>query len=88
MKKLTFLAALGAIIFCQTALATESIGEKAQVKANDLKRVATEKVHRIEEAACMKSDAKCLALKAKNRVKEAGVVVKDKAVELKNAMTD
>ncbi len=34
----------------------------------------------------MDSDAKCLALKAKNRIEEASAATKDKAIELKNKL--
>jgi len=86
MKKVLLTAGLVSII--GSSFAAESIGEKAQVIAKDIKRGATEKIHRLEEAACVESDAKCLALKAENRLKEAAESTKDKAVELKNAMTD
>jgi len=79
---------IGLVCLAGTSFATETMGEKAQAVAKDVKRGATEKIHRLEEAACMESDAKCLALKAKNRIKETAETTKDKAVEFKNAMTD
>jgi len=86
MKKAILI--IGLICLAGTSFASESVGEKAQVIAKDMKRGATEKMHRLEEAACAESDAKCLSLKAKNRIKETAEATKDKAVELKNAMTD
>jgi len=45
----------------------KTIVEKVQVKSNKLQRIATEKVHRIEEAVCAGGEAECLTKKAINR---------------------
>ena len=67
-----------------TVHAEETMGEKAQATANDAGRAVKKGAHRAKEAVCMKSDAKCLAEKAKHRGQEAGDAVSDKASEVKN----
>ena len=84
MKNLLLLTALGFFSLMATSFATETIGEKVQDKARDIKRTATEKVNRLEEAVCMESDVECLAKKASNRAEETEKAVVDKATELKN----
>ncbi len=66
------------------AWAAETIPEKATVIKNDVKRATKKAVNRVEEAVCAKSDAECLARKAKNRATETGDVVIDKVSETKN----
>jgi hypothetical protein len=65
------------------ALADEAVGAKAKVIKNDASRGAKKAAHRVEEAVCTKSDAECLARKAKNRTTETAEAVEDKASEIK-----
>ncbi|MBC7467500.1 MAG: hypothetical protein H7256_16035 [Bdellovibrio sp.] len=67
-----------------TVHAEETMGEKAQATTNDAGRAMKKGAHRAKEAVCMKSDAKCLAEKAKHRGQEAGDAIGDKASEVKN----
>jgi hypothetical protein len=64
--------------------ASESVTEKAQAAGNDAARAVKKGVHRVEEAACMQGDVKCLEEKAKHRVQEASDYTKDKAKQIKN----
>lgn len=82
MKTLIMICAL--VGFAATVHAEETAGEKTKVMANDTKRAMKKGAHRTEEMVCMKSDAKCLAEKAKHRASEAGDAVSDKASEVKN----
>ncbi len=84
MKNLFLLVALGFFSLSATTFAAETVGEKVQDTARDIKRTATEKMNRMGEAVCMESDAECLAKKANNRAEETKEVAKDKATELKN----
>lgn len=64
--------------------ADETVGEKAKATSNDAGRSVKKGVNRVDEALCAKSDAKCLAEKAKHRGEEATDYTKDKASEIKN----
>ena len=88
MKNLFLLVTLGFLSLSTASFAAETVGEKIQDKANDLKRATTEKMNRLGEKACMDSDAECLAKKANNRAEEATETTKDKATELKNKIDD
>lgn len=81
--KLLIISALIAFV-SSPVFATETLIEKKEAVANDVKRDAKKSINRIEEATCMEGDAKCLAEKAKNRVEEAAAATKDTATELKN----
>ena len=83
MKKL-IIATLTVMAFSSTSFAEETMGEKAQVKAKDVKRSIKKGAHKTSETVCIKSDTKCMADKIENRTKEAGEVIQDKAVEVKN----
>lgn len=77
-----FMIALSLVYFgLALAHADESTGEKAQATTNHVKRSIKRGAHRAEEKVCMKSDAECLAEKAKHRASEAGEYTKDKANE-------
>lgn len=82
MKTLIMILAIAG--FAATVHAEETMGEKAQATTKDAGRAMKKGAHRAKEAVCMKSDAKCLAEKAKNRGTEAGDAVSDKASEMKN----
>lgn len=88
MKKLVFILICSLASFSGVLNAAETINEKIQDQSNDIQRNATQKVHRIEEAACMKSDLECLKEKAANRAEETKQIVEDKAIELKNDVDD
>jgi hypothetical protein len=64
--------------------AEETVGEKAKATTNDAARSVKKGAHRVQEAVCAESDAKCLAEKAKHRGEEAKDYTKDKASEIKN----
>jgi hypothetical protein len=64
--------------------AEETMGEKGAKTGHTIKRKVKKMGHRVEEAVCAKSDAKCLAEKAGNRMEEGADYVKDKAVETKD----
>lgn len=66
--------------------AEETVGEKVSSTAKDAKRGLKKGANRVQEAVCMKSDAKCLAQKAGNRMEEGGSTVKDKAVDVKESV--
>jgi len=64
--------------------AEETIGEKTEATAKDVKRSVKKGAHRTKEVLCAKGDAKCLAQKGKHRVEEGVDATKDKASEIKN----
>lgn len=82
MKTLIMILAFAG--FAATVHAEETVGEKAQATTHNAGRAMKKGAHRAKEAVCMKSDAKCLADKAKNRGEEAGDAMGDKATEMKN----
>ena len=85
MKTFVKLAALLSLSVAGThAWGAETIPEKVKVLKNDATRATKKAVNRVEEAVCAKSDAECLARKAKNRATETGDVVIDKVSETKN----
>ncbi len=88
MKKmiLSLFLSAGLLAGAQLAHAEETMGEKAKATGNTVKRSAKKGMNRVEEAVCMKGDAKCLAQKAGNRMEEGADYVKDKAVETKDAV--
>lgn len=68
--------------------AEESVGEKAAVVGNDVKRAVKKGANRVEEGLCGKltgdSKVSCLAKEMKNRAVETKDAVVDKASEVKN----
>ena len=66
--------------------ATETFTESMQDLENDTRREAKQKLNRLEEAACMKSETECLKEKAKNRMEEASDAVADKYEEIINVI--
>lgn len=72
--------------FACNAFAAETVGEKVDAKANDIKRSVKHAVNKGEEAVCAKGDTTCLAKKAEHRGGEAKDYVKDKAKEGKNVI--
>jgi hypothetical protein len=77
---------LALVGFTGAAHAEETVGEKTAATANDAGRAVKKGAHRVQEAVCAKSDAKCLAQKAKHRGEEAMEYTGDKAKELKNTV--
>ena len=75
------LAMIVALGFLNFTHAEESTAEKANAKANDMKRTVKKKGHRVEEMVCAEGDAKCLAKKAGHRGQEGTDYAKDKAKE-------
>lgn len=76
--------------FLASSYAEETVVEKAKVEVKAAARSAKKGANRASEYVCgtLTGDSKveCLAKKAKNRVVEAKDVVKDKAVEVKDAV--
>ena len=68
--------------------ATETVSESLQDLSNDASREATQKMNRLKEATCMKSETECLKEKAKNRMQEATDATTDKYKEMKNVIDD
>ena len=72
--------------------AEESLNEKTQVAANSVARSGKKVLHRTKEAICGKltgdNKVQCLAKKAGNRIEEGVDAVKDKAAEVKNAVSE
>lgn len=82
-----FLSIIYVVVFTSLSFqvhATETITESIQDLGNDARREADQKVNRLKEATCMKSEAECLKEKAENRAQEATDAVKDKYHEIKN----
>jgi len=65
-------------------LADQTVPEKAKVVKNDAVRGTKKTVNRVKEAVCLKSDAECLARKAKHRVQEGADATVDKVDEVKD----
>lgn len=68
------------------ASATETFTESMQDLKNDTRREAKQKINRLEEAACMKSETECLKEKAKNRMEETTDAIADKYDEIINVI--
>ena len=83
MKKMFQLISIAVLGLSGVAFAEEGVGAKAKVIKNDASRSTKKAAHRVQEAICSKSDAECLARKAKNRTTEAAEAVEDKASEIK-----
>ncbi len=66
--------------------ATEAVSESIQDQGNDASREATQKMNRLKEATCMKSEAQCLKEKAENRMQEATDATTDKYKEMENVI--
>lgn len=64
--------------------ASETISEKAEATAKDIKRDANEAVNRVKEAACTGNDAECAKQKIEHRLEETKDAVKDKSSEAIN----
>ncbi|MCH9699530.1 MAG: hypothetical protein K0U68_15630 [Gammaproteobacteria bacterium] len=73
-----------AVVISTAVIADETISEKIQAKANDLKRSASKTVNRVEEAVCTGSEVECMAQKAANRAEEVKQTVEDKTTAVKN----
>ena len=68
------------------ANAAETFTESMQDLENDARREAKQKINRLEEAACMKSETECLKEKAKNRMEETSDAIVDKYEEIINVI--
>ncbi|MCP5246380.1 MAG: hypothetical protein H6937_10740 [Burkholderiales bacterium] len=68
------------------ASAAETFTESMQDLENDTRREAKQKLNRLEEAACMKSETECLKEKAKNRMEETSDAIADKYKEIINVI--
>ncbi len=69
-----------------SAMAEETMAEKTEAKAHNVKRSMKKGAHRTQEAVCMEGDVKCMEKKAAHRMEEAKDYTKDKASEAKNAV--
>lgn len=68
------------------ANAAETLTESMQDLKNDTQREAKQKINRLEEATCMKSETECLKEKAKNRLEETADAIADKYDEIINVI--
>lgn len=68
----------------QVAFADETVTEKASAGGNRVGRAVKKGANKLQEAACLKSDAKCAAEKLGNRTLEAKDGVVDGAKEAGN----
>lgn len=78
----TFIAAVGA----QVAFAEQTVGEKVEVKVNNVKREVKKGANKIEEDLCNKKDKDCAAKYVKNRATELKDATVDGVKELKNVV--
>jgi uncharacterized low-complexity protein len=83
MKTALILTALLMTAAVLPAHAEETMGEKAAVTGNDVKRDAKKGMNHAKEAVCTEGDAKCAAKKMKHRAGEAKDATVDKAKEVK-----
>lgn len=70
----------------QIAFAEQTVGEKVEVKANNVKREVKKSVHRVEEDLCSRRHRRCNKKIVANRVIELKDATVDGAKELKNAV--
>lgn len=71
-------------VAAQLSLSTETVGEKINSNANDVKRDFKKGAHRLDEATCIDKDVKCFVKKAKNRSTELKDGTVDGAKKIKN----
>lgn len=88
MKKLLIISLILLLILPFQASTAETVSESMQDLGNDAQREANQKINRLEEAACMKSETECLKLRAKNRLQESTDAVTDKYDEVTNVIDD
>ncbi len=88
MKKILIISLIFFMSLPFQASATETISESMQDLENDARREANQKMNRLEEAACMKSETECLKQKTKNRLKESTDAIADKYDEVTNVIDD
>lgn len=63
------------------AHAEQTVSEKTNASAHNVKRSMKKGVHKVQEAVCSEGDAKCLAKKGSHKMEEGGDYVKDKTNE-------
>lgn len=88
MKNLFIISLILLLILPFQASTAETVSESMQDLGNDAQREVNQKINRLEEAACMKSETECLKQKAKNRLQESSDAVTDKYKEVTNAIDD
>ncbi len=88
MKKLLMISLIFFMSLPFQVNATETISESMQDLENDAQREANQKMNRLEEATCMKSETECLKQKAENRLQESTDAVADKYEEVTNVIDD
>ncbi len=88
MKKLFMILLIFFVSLPFQAKATETISESLQDLENDAQRESNQKMNRLEEATCMKSETECLKQKAENRLQESSDAVMDKYEEVTNVIDD
>ncbi len=88
MKKLLFVLCIILISAPLAVHSEETVSESMQDMKNDAQREANQKLNRIEEETCMKSETECLKQKAGNRLEEASDAASDKYEEIKNVIDD
>ncbi len=86
MKKILIISLIFFVSLSFLANAGETVGESMQDLENDAQREASQKMNRLEEATCMKSETECLKQKADNRLQESTDAVADKYDEVTNVI--
>lgn len=80
MKKIMILI----LVLSHISLAEETVSEKTEAKAHDVKRSIKKKVHHVQENLCQGNDVECLKQKARHRTNEAGEYLQDKTQQIEN----
>ena len=76
------LTTLSLIAFSSSAaFSSETVGEKIDAKANNVKRTVKAAANRVDEKICDATDKSCLAKKADHRIEETKDYAKDKTNE-------
>jgi len=88
MKNLLMISLILLLSLPFQASTAETVSESMQDLENDARREANQKINRLEEATCMKSETECLKLKAKNRLQESTDAATDKYEEVTNVIDD
>ncbi|MCP5242365.1 hypothetical protein [Nitrosomonas sp.] len=86
MKNILFVLLFLIVSLSFHVYADETVSESMQDIKNDAQREAKQKMNRLEEETCMKSETECLRLKAENRLEETSEAISDKYDEIKNVI--
>ncbi len=88
MKKILMISLIFFMSLPFQANAAETVSESMQDLENDARREANQKMNRLDEATCMKSETECLKQKTKNRLQESTDATVDKYDEVTNVIDD